>query len=523
MPKIPLELWKSTLTEEQLELSTKLDTLVAPANVSHPRRWRICPFSGTTINRTKRHKHCLIVVSLSTPEHLAAATFTDTFDLGEKTNINLLSNGTATFAGSIFVGDEVTSLRQTVNFQGGKSGPVFKVFEGEQTDSGGDPSIALNSDGSAEFDADVNARYGAFGTDIDNRSVVKIGGDPAGGASGAAVNSAMLRIEPTFSQPDSGGIAAAVQAIITNPPGDFAAGTENYRCITATGGAGANNSPENGFGFFADQSLVNTGTANNYGFYSNLEADGDKNFNFFAGNTAPNYFEGKINTNDLITVKSGTFNAGNADEDPAQGYVNIRATTGLVGLGTYCDYVATGNVDSQRFYRYTSADSDAAPSIYGRISVTESGGIQIKSENDVDPVFVVNSDARVKTLTPFPSNAADVVSQLNPGVNGFIAHELQAQVSDAVTGTQDATEAIGTLADYDGTVLATEVTEPAELTYTKDVTDSEGVTTQVVRTRTWTATGTRPVYQGVDQTKLIPLLTKALQEALERIEALENA
>ena len=41
------------------------------------------------------------------------------------------------------------------------------------------------------------------------------------------------------------------------------------------------------------------------------------------------------------------------------------------------------------------------------------------------------------------------------------------------------------------------------------------------RTRTWTATGTRPVYQGVDQTKLIPLLTKALQEVMQKNEDLE--
>ena len=92
----------------------------------------------------------------------------------------------------------------------------------------------------------------------------------------------------------------------------------------------------------------------------------------------------------------------------------------------------------------------------------------------------------------------------------------------AVTGTKDATEAIGTLADYDGTVLKTEVTEPTELEYTEDVTDEEGVTTQAIRTRTWTATGTRPVYQGVDQTKLIPLLTKALQEALTEIDTLKD-
>jgi hypothetical protein len=31
----------------------------------------------------------------------------------------------------------------------------------------------------------------------------------------------------------------------------------------------------------------------------------------------------------------------------------------------------------------------------------------------------------------------------------------------------------------------------------------------------------RPVYQGIDQSKLVPLLTAALQEALGKIETLE--
>ena len=88
-------------------------------------------------------------------------------------------------------------------------------------------------------------------------------------------------------------------------------------------------------------------------------------------------------------------------------------------------------------------------------------------------------------------------------------------------GVKDEEEAIGTLADYNGSVLETEVTEPEELTYTENV-ETEGVTTATVRTRTWTATGTRPVYQGVDQTKLIPLLTKALQEVMAKNEELET-
>ena len=39
---------------------------------------------------------------------------------------------------------------------------------------------------------------------------------------------------------------------------------------------------------------------------------------------------------------------------------------------------------------------------------------------------------------------------------------------------------------------------------------------------TWTETGTRPVYQGIDQSKLVPLLTAALQEAIAKIETLET-
>jgi hypothetical protein len=59
-------------------------------------------------------------------------------------------------------------------------------------------------------------------------------------------------------------------------------------------------------------------------------------------------------------------------------------------------------------------------------------------------------------------------------IDGFLAHEAQAVVPECVTGT-------------------------------KDQIDDEG----------------NPVYQGIDQSKLVPLLTAALQEALAKIETLE--
>jgi hypothetical protein len=59
-------------------------------------------------------------------------------------------------------------------------------------------------------------------------------------------------------------------------------------------------------------------------------------------------------------------------------------------------------------------------------------------------------------------------------VDGFIAHEAQAVVPECVTGEKDAV-------DDDG----------------------------------------NPEYQGIDQSKLVPLLTAALQEAIAKIETLE--
>ena len=40
---------------------------------------------------------------------------------------------------------------------------------------------------------------------------------------------------------------------------------------------------------------------------------------------------------------------------------------------------------------------------------------------------------------------------------------------------------------------------------------------------TWYAEKEIPMYQSIDQSKLVPLLVKSLQEALVRIETLENA
>ena len=97
--------------------------------------------------------------------------------------------------------------------------------------------------------------------------------------------------------------------------------------------------------------------------------------------------------------------------------------------------------------------------------------------------FNTSSDYRLKEDWVAVADASTRVNALKPinfawkatgeRVDGFLAHELAEVVPEAVTGEKDAVDADG-----------------------------------------------NPVYQGIDQSKLVPLLTAALQEALAKIESL---
>ena len=100
--------------------------------------------------------------------------------------------------------------------------------------------------------------------------------------------------------------------------------------------------------------------------------------------------------------------------------------------------------------------------------------------------YVTSSDYRLKENVVPLADAADRLAQIpvhrfnfiadpDTTVDGFLAHEVQAFVPECVTGQ-------------------------------KDEVDDEG----------------NPKYQGIDQSKLVPLLTAALQEALQKIDALET-
>ena len=288
----------------------------------------------------------------------------------------------------------------------------------------------------------------------------------------------------------------------------------------------------------ADKTLNSASTPPiSYAFWSNNQSATVQNiaYNFYAAGSAPNYFAGNVGigtdapnsvlhvVGDILSANSNVTSAG-ITNGTADGFIiNNVKLSGCRNTSNTPEMMLLnrgGGVSGRKYISFSDAGTE-----FGSIT-TNGANITINGQT---------SDYRIKTnIQPLPS-AVDLIKAIKPVTfeytdrnvgqtyKGFIAHELQeVGITEAVVGTKDETEAIGTLADYDGTVLETEVTEPEELEYTEDVTDEYGVSTQTVRTRTWTPSGTRPVYQGVDQTKLIPLLTKALQEALTEIDTLKG-
>ena len=120
---------------------------------------------------------------------------------------------------------------------------------------------------------------------------------------------------------------------------------------------------------------------------------------------------------------------------------------------------------------------------------------------------------RLKTLKPYKFNfKADASTTLD----GFFAHEVTA-VPEAITGEKDATENCSNVVlDKDGNFLQENVTQEQ---WNAGKAEDPAI---YPSDSTWSASYTKNVYQGIDQSKLVPLLTAALQEAVAKIEVLET-
>jgi len=142
--------------------------------------------------------------------------------------------------------------------------------------------------------------------------------------------------------------------------------------------------------------------------------------------------------------------------------------------------------------------------------------------------FNTSSDYRLKENVDYDWDATTRLKQLKPArfnwiaddtntlLDGFIAHEVSSIVPEAISGNKDATETLtNVVKNADGSLYKCNFTE-AEWEKGK----IDGI---FAANSTWAATYSRPDYQSIDQSKLVPLLVKTIQELEARIKTLEDA
>ena len=181
------------------------------------------------------------------------------------------------------------------------------------------------------------------------------------------------------------------------------------------------------------------------------------------------------NGNFCVGGMVGSSNNGNI-QSPGQGNGNTNVGSAMWTEGRFiCNSASSfssfGRNSSGTVISFTrqGGDQGSIGVAVGSVSFNTSSDYRLKE----NVVSITDGITRVKQLLPKRFNfIEDTTNTLR---DGFLAHEVSSIVSEAITGT-------------------------------KDEVDSDN----------------NPVHQSIDQSKLVPLLTAALQEAITRIETLEQ-
>ena len=168
-------------------------------------------------------------------------------------------------------------------------------------------------------------------------------------------------------------------------------------------------------------------------------------------------------------------------------YGNSSAATGSVPMAVH-----TANVASERYMIVFFNGNGNVGNIRTNGSSTSyntSSDYRLKE----NVVGITDGITRVKQLQPKRFN---FIADADTTVDGFLAHEAQAVVPEAISGTHNQVQVWDESEEL-----------PNGVSVGDNKLDEDG--------------NTIPEYQSIDQSKLVPLLTAALQEAIAKIETLE--
>jgi len=228
-----------------------------------------------------------------------------------------------------------------------------------------------------------------------------------------------------------------------------------------------------------------------------VDSGGTKDAEIEVGNSSQ-YLAFKTNGSSRLTIQGSTV-----------------STTGSIGVGRTSMSAAAedaGLVLSASGYMYSAREGTSSQShivFINNAAVTATTVGSIRTSGSTTS-YNTSSDYRLKTDAQPMTGATARLKALNPvnfewiadgtRVDGFLAHEAQEVVPECVSGEKDAMME----EEYE--------VSPAVL-------DEEGNTVEEA------VMGTRsvPEYQGIDQSKLVPLLVATIQELEARITQLENS
>ena len=173
---------------------------------------------------------------------------------------------------------------------------------------------------------------------------------------------------------------------------------------------------------------------------------------------------GTTSPNETLTI----INSASHSTSPC--YIKTNGSNNVRVLGLQSLRAATSGGIAGSFIEFFKANGSAIGSVTGENSISYNTTSDYRLKENV--VAISDGITRLKTLKPSRFNW---IANPSTTVDGFLAHEVTA-VPEAISGT-------------------------------KDEVDSDN----------------NPVYQGIDQSKLVPLLVAAVQELIAKVETLETA